>query len=228
MQKIVIAIDGYAGCGKSTTAKLVAKKLGYTYIDSGAMYRAVTLYFITNAINYQDQQAVNEALSQITLEFRTNENGEKQIHLNGKNVESQIRSLEVANQVSPVSSLLAVRKFLVEQQQQMGSKKGIVMDGRDIGTVVFPKAELKVFMTADIEARAIRRQKELSEKGQNTDIQAIIDNLIGRDQQDSSRKESPLRKADDAIEIDTTPLTIEEQVKKIISLAENLQSLQQN
>ncbi|MDW7694191.1 (d)CMP kinase [Flammeovirgaceae bacterium SG7u.111] len=220
MNNLIIAIDGHAGCGKSTTAKSVAKKLGYTFIDTGAMYRATTLWFMENNIDLSDEKAVATALTKIKLRFEFNaEKGFAEMILNGENVENQIRSMEVSNKVSEVSALRTVRTFLVEQQQEMGKKGGIVMDGRDIGTVVFPNADLKVFMTASIETRARRRQLELASKGKDVDLQSIIDNLGQRDEIDSSRKESPLKKAEDAIEIDTSDMTIKGQIEKVIALA---------
>ncbi|WP_130273948.1 (d)CMP kinase [Cecembia calidifontis] len=220
MQKIVIAIDGYSGCGKSSTAKAVAKILGYTYIDSGAMYRAATLYFLKHQIDLSDKAAVNKALKHIQISFQTDKaSGQQETYLNGENVEQQIRSMEVSDFVSEVSKIKEVRKELVSQQQQLGKAKGVVMDGRDIGTVVFPDAELKVFMTADLEIRAKRRQKELIEKGQEVTLEEIIRNLAERDKIDSTRAESPLVRAEDAVDVDTSYLDFDDQVKKIVELA---------
>lgn len=222
MKKIIIAIDGHAACGKSTTAKLVAKKLNYIFIDSGAMYRAVTLYFLDNHINLENVDHVISALNDIDIEFRLNEvDGNNDLYLNNKSVLHEIRTMRVNESVSAVSSIKEVRKFLVEKQKKIGSKKGIVMDGRDIGTVVFPNADLKIFMTASIEARTARRLQELQAKGITTSEEEIIKNLRERDHKDSTRKVSPLRKAEDAIIIDTSTLTIEAQVNKILRLAED-------
>jgi len=220
--KIVIAIDGHAGCGKSTTAKKVAKAFNYLFIDSGAMYRAVTYFFIQNYINWEKEEDVLKALQSIEIEFKRDESGKQLTYLNGKNIEKKIRTHQISDKVSDVSTIVAVRQFLVAQQQNMGKQKGIVMDGRDIGTVVFPDAELKVFMTADMEERAIRRQKELEKKGESIPLEVILENLRSRDYIDSTRKEGPLKKADDAIVINTTNLKIEEQTKQIIKLAKKL------
>lgn len=220
MQKLVIAIDGYSGCGKSSTAKVVAKILGYTYIDSGAMYRAATLYFLQQQVDLSDREAIDKALKHIKISFLTDpENGFQETYLNGKNVEQEIRSMKVSDFVSEVSKIKEVRKELVSQQQQLGKAKGVVMDGRDIGTVVFPDAELKVFMTADLEIRARRRQKELIEKGQEVTLEVIIRNLAERDEIDSTRAESPLVRAEDAVDLDTSYLDFDDQVKKIVELA---------
>lgn len=220
MKKIVIAIDGYSACGKSSTAKIVAAKLNYAYIDSGAMYRAVTYYFLQNYVNQTNPKAVKQALNSIHIEFHHNSrSGENETYLNGLNVENEIRKMEVSNNVSEVSALAAVRTCMVEQQRKMGKKKGVVMDGRDIGTAVFPEAELKIFMTADFEARAARRQKELLEKKQLVDLEEVKANLNKRDHIDTTRKENPLRKAEDAHVIDTTHVTLEEQVDLILDLA---------
>lgn len=220
MKKIIIAIDGYAACGKSTTAKAVASELNYTYLDSGAMYRAVTLYFIENHINITDPKAVAKGLQEIDIEFHlNNDNGYFETFLNGLNVEGEIRRMEVSEKVSDVSALPEVRKAMVAIQHKLGKKKGIVMDGRDIGTYVFPDAELKIFMVASMEARAFRRQQEFLESNYLINLDDVKQNLIERDQKDTTRQVSPLKKAEDAIEIDTTHITIEEQVEKIIELA---------
>lgn len=220
MHKIVIAIDGFSGCGKSSTAKAVAKKLGYTYIDSGAMYRAATLYFLDNHVVLTNPIEVRKQLDKLEIAFHPNEEDQKQeTFLNGLNVEKQIRTMRVSNYVSEVSKLKEVRQELVSQQQKLGKKKGVVMDGRDIGTVVFPDAELKVFMTADLNIRAERRQKELLEKGDLVELEKILHNLAERDKIDSTRKESPLLKAEDAIEIDTSYLDFDEQVDQILKRA---------
>lgn len=220
MQKIIITIDGYSGCGKSTTAKIVADKLKYIYIDSGAMYRAVTLYCHQYQIDLNNLEAVHQALTHIHIEFIFNTESQKcDTYLNGKNVEQEIRKMYISEKVSDVSKIAEVRHILVALQQKMGKAKGIVMDGRDIGTTVFPNAELKIFMTADVEVRAKRRQAELLEKGDYISLEAIIENLQTRDQIDTSRAESPLRKANDAFLLDSTHISIEEQTQKVIDLA---------
>lgn len=219
MPKIIVAIDGYSACGKSTTAQLVAKALKYSYVDSGAMYRAVTLYFMRNHINPTNPKQVAKALSEIEIGFRYNPlTGKSDTLLNTENVEDEIRTMEISNRVSEVSALPEVRKEMVAQQQKMGKKKGLVMDGRDIGTTVFPNAELKVFMTANMEIRAYRRQQELLAKDQLIPLIEIEKNLSERDRIDTSRKDSPLRKADDAIVIDNTQLTIDEQVEIVLRM----------
>jgi CMP/dCMP kinase len=221
MQKITIAVDGYSSCGKSTTAKKVAARLGYSYIDTGAMYRAVTLYFYQHLVTHTNEKEVAKALENIQIEFRRNSNdGRNETFLNGLNVEDEIRKLYIANQVSEVSTIAEVRHAMVAQQRKMGKKKGVVMDGRDIGTVVFPDAELKIFMTADPIIRANRRQIELNERGDLVDIEEIIENIKKRDLIDTTRKESPLRKADDAIDIDTSYMTLDEQVEMVCILAD--------
>ena len=221
MKKLIIALDGHSGCGKSSTAKAVAAKLNYAYLDTGAMYRSVTLYFIENQIDISKNEEVTQALQNIKIHFAYNiEKTRHETFLNGKMVEDEIRKLYVANKVSPVSAISAVRQFLVAQQQEIGEQKNIVAEGRDIGTVVFPNAELKIFMTAQVKERAARRQKELQAKGETIQLNAIIQNIEERDQLDSSREDSPLLKAKDAIIIDTTHLNFEEQVGKIIALAQ--------
>ena len=220
MKDIVIAIDGLSGCGKSTTAKELSKILNYTYLDSGAMYRAVTLYFIKNNINDSVPDEIHNALKNIDIEFKLNkESAANETFLNGANVELEIRNLETSQRVSKISAIGEVRKVLVDQQRKLGAKKGVVMDGRDIGTVVFPDAELKIFMRADLKERARRRQKELLEKGENITLGQISKNLEIRDRLDSNRKESPLIWAKGAIEVDTTHMTFEEQVEQILNLA---------
>lgn len=213
MSKIIITIDGWSSCGKSTLAKQLAKELGYVYIDSGAMYRAITLYFLRNHIDWTKTKQVEEALKNINLEFQfNNKSNQSEMFLNGENVEYVIRDLVVAEKVSDVAAVGAVREFAVAQQQKMGEGKGIVMDGRDIGTVVFPNAELKIFMTADNAVRVERRFKELYEKNPNITIEEVKDNLEMRDYIDSHREISPLRKADDARILDNTKLTMREQL----------------
>ncbi|HEX8039634.1 MAG TPA: (d)CMP kinase [Chryseosolibacter sp.] len=218
-RKIVIAIDGYSACGKSTTAKHVARVLGYRYIDTGAMYRAVTLYFLDHHIASTNPKEVSKALQQIHISFKINSKNVSETFLNGLNVESEIRSMRVSENVSQVSALKEVRMALVEQQRRMGKEKGVVLDGRDIGTVVFPDAELKLFMTADVLIRAFRRQKELLQRDQLVDLDEVIDNILQRDKIDTGRAVSPLRQAADAIVIDTTHITIDEQVDEVIRLA---------
>jgi cytidylate kinase len=213
-KKIIITIDGWSSCGKSTLAKQLAKKLGYVYIDSGAMYRAITLYFLRNHINWLDTDQVNNALSAITLAFKfNNKTQQSEIYLNEENVEYVIRDLVIAEKVSDVAAIKEVRTFAVAQQQRMGAQKGIVMDGRDIGTTVFPNAELKIFMTADIVTRVERRYKEMFAKNPNITIEEVKNNLEMRDYIDSHREVSPLYKAADAIELDNTLLSIDEQLK---------------
>ena len=219
MKNIVIALDGNSGCGKSSTAKVLAKKLKYIYIDTGAMYRAVTLFFIKHNIDLKNDLDVAEALKQIDISFEYNiETAKNETFLNGKNVEEKIRQMAVSNLVSPVSEISRVRRKLVEQQRRLGEGNGVVMDGRDIGTVVFPDAELKIFMTADLEIRALRRQKELHETNTEVELSDVIENLKNRDIIDSSRADSPLKKADDAHEIDTSNLTFDQQVNQILDL----------
>jgi cytidylate kinase len=228
MSKIIIAIDGYAGCGKSTTAKQVAKALNYAYIDTGAMYRAVTLYFQEQQVPLDNVAAIDAALEQIDIRFEANPAQQRnETFLNGRNVSNEIRSLSVSEQVSEVSALPAVRKAMVAQQQRMGQAKGVVMDGRDIGSNVFPEAELKIFMTADLEARARRRQVELQGQNQPASLNQIVDNLQKRDFLDTSRAEAPLTQTADAIVIDTTTLTIAEQTDRVLALATQIMAKQQ-
>ncbi|MBL0272846.1 MAG: (d)CMP kinase [Chitinophagaceae bacterium] len=222
-KKIIITIDGWSSCGKSTLAKQLAKELGYVYVDSGAMYRAVTLYFLRNNIDLAEKKEVKKALKDINLEFVFNpKSNNSEIYLNGENVEYLIRDLIIAEKVSDVAALKEVRALAVAQQKKMGAKKGIVMDGRDIGTVVFPKAELKIFMTADNAVRVQRRFKELYEKNPNVTIEEVKDNLEMRDYIDSHREVSPLRKANDALEIDNTHLTEQEQFQKALVMVRKL------
>lgn len=217
--KIIITIDGWSSCGKSTVAKQLAKKLGYVYIDSGAMYRAITLYFLRNHVDWTDKPQVKEALKQIHLHFQFNEiSQQSEMMLNDENVEYVIRDLVIAEKVSEVASIAEVRKFAVKQQQHMGKKKGIVMDGRDIGTTVFPDAELKIFMTADISVRVERRFKEMYQKNPNISIEEVKNNLEMRDYIDSNREVSPLRKAEDAILLDNTDMTMEQQLNFALKL----------
>jgi cytidylate kinase len=219
LRKIVIAIDGYSACGKSSTAKMVANILGYRYIDTGAMYRAVTLYFMEHHVALTNPKEISRTLQQISISFKVNSKNITETYLNGLNVEKAIRSMRVSERVSEVSAIKDVRTAMVEQQRKMGKEKGVVMDGRDIGTVVFPQAELKLFMSADLLVRAFRRQKELLEKDRLIDLDDVISNIVQRDQIDTTRAESPLRRADDAILIDTTQITLDEQVDEVIRLA---------
>ena len=215
-KKIVIAIDGFSSCGKSTFAKSIAARLGYIFIDTGAMYRAVTLYALEHgAINsgIVDEERVVSMLNDINIDFRFNpQRGASDIYVNGDLVEGKIRTIEVSNCVSAVSSIGDVRSKLVAMQQQMGKKRGVVMDGRDIGTVVFPEAELKIYMTADAMVRAERRYKELTAKGDKVTLEEIYENVVSRDKADMTRAISPLRKADDAIVLDNSSMTVDEQM----------------
>ena len=220
-KKIIIAIDGYSSCGKSTFAKAVAAKLGYIFIDTGAMYRAVTLFAMRNGLT-DDPEALAERLPEVRIDFRFDpETGHSDVYLNDENVETEIRRIDVSNRVSGVSSIPAVRAKLVAMQQEMGRRKGVVMDGRDIGTMVFPEAELKIFMTADPRVRAERRYKELIAKGEEVSLAEIERNIRERDHQDETRAVSPLRRAADAVVLDNSGLTVEEQMRWIdLRLAE--------
>ena len=215
-KKIIIAIDGHSSCGKSTFAKAIAARLGYIFIDTGAMYRAVTLYALENgafANGIVDEERVEAMLGDVNIDFRFNpQRGASDIYVNGDLVEGKIRTIEVSNAVSAISSIGAVRHKLVAMQQQMGRSGGVVMDGRDIGTVVFPDAELKIYMTADAMVRAERRYKELTAKGDSVTLEEIYDNVVSRDKADMSRAISPLRKADDAIVLDNSHMSVEEQM----------------
>ena len=215
MSKIIVAIDGYSSCGKSTIAKALAKYAGYTYVDTGAMYRAIALFTLRN--NITDEAAIITALPQIEVGFVLVD-GAQHVTLNGEDVEGQIRTLEVGNRASQISAIKEVRAFLVAQQQKMGEAKGIVMDGRDIGTVVFPNAELKLFLTASPEVRAQRRYDELVEKGEKPDFAAVLADVNDRDYRDTHRAESPLRQAEDAIVVDNSNMTREEQMNVIYGL----------
>lgn len=215
MKKITIAIDGFSSCGKSTMAKDLAKKIGYIYIDSGAMYRAITLYSIENELINNEQIKITELkqhIKDIHISFQIDPNTQQpNTYLNGTNVENKIRSMDVSSKVSPISTLDFVREAMVKQQQTMGEAKGIVMDGRDIGTTVFPDAELKIFVTASAEIRAQRRYDELKTKGQDASFEEILKNVRERDYIDQNREISPLRKADDAILLDNSKMTIRQQ-----------------
>ncbi len=231
MKKITIAIDGYSSTGKSTVAKQLADWLGYVYVDTGAMYRAVTLFAMESGFisvsadgseKYFDSKSLIQQLPKITLEFKkATPDSSADIFLNGRNVENDIRNLKVSQFVSPVAAVHEVRVKLVEQQQQMGKEKGIVMDGRDIGTVVFPSAELKIFMNASPTERAQRRFMELTEKGDNVSFEKVLANVKERDHIDSNREDSPLRKADDAIEIDNSEMNQHDQFHVILQLAKD-------
>ncbi len=212
MRKIIVAIDGFSSCGKSTIAKALAKYAGYTYVDTGAMYRTIALYMLRNQIS--EQADIIAALPNIQVGFALVD-GAQHAMLNGEDVESQIRTLEVGNRASEISQIKEVRAFLVAQQQQMGEAKGIVMDGRDIGTVVFPKAELKLFLTASPEVRAQRRYDELVAKGEKPDYAAVLKDVNERDYRDTHRAESPLKQADDAIVVDNSHMSREEQMQVI-------------
>lgn len=226
MKKIVIAIDGYSSTGKSTVAKQLAKELNYVYVDTGAMYRAVTYFALEERLigeGFFHSEALIKRLPEIHITFKFNKNlGFAEVYLNEKNIEFKIRTLEVSQYVSPVATISEVRRKLVEQQQLMGKDKGIVMDGRDIGTVVFPDAELKLFMTASAETRAKRRYKELLERGHNLSYEEVLENVTTRDRIDSTREDSPLVKAENAIEIDNSDLTIEEQLETLLELAKKV------
>ncbi len=225
MKKITIAIDGYSSTGKSTVAKQLADHFSYVYVDTGAMYRAVTLYAMENSFideNHFDKKGLINSLPKITLDFRKeNPESKSEIHLNGKNVENDIRSLHVSEFVSPVSTLHEVRLKLVDQQKKMGKDKGVVMDGRDIGTVVFPDAELKIFMNASSEERSQRRFLELRERGEEVTFSEVLKNIEERDHIDSTREDSPLMKANDAVEINNSEMNQKDQFQIILQLAED-------
>jgi len=215
-KNIVVAIDGYSSCGKSTLAKALAKKLHFVYVDSGAMYRAVTLYFLRNLVDITSEKADAEALENIHLDFHARDY-ETHITLNGEEVSNEIRDMKISEMVSPVSALKKVRTEMVNQQQRMGKTANIVMDGRDIGTTVFPEASLKIFMTADPKVRAERRYKEMIAKGDSISLEEVFENLAHRDFLDTTRTESPLKRAEDAIILDNTELTPEEQLSFALS-----------
>lgn len=224
---ITIAIDGFSSSGKSTMAKKLAKNIGYAYIDTGAMYRAVTLFSLRNGFFYGDNldiESLEEALAGINISFAVNCEGRTETMLNGENVEKEIRGMDVSSKVSIVAAVGTVRKALVAQQQAMGKEKGIVMDGRDIGTVVFPDAEMKVYVDASPETRAQRRYDELRAKGDNVTYEEVLANVTERDRIDTTRKESPLRKADDAVVLDNSNMTIEEQDKWLLDLYNKISS----
>ena len=215
-KKIIIAIDGLSGSGKSSTAKLLAKEMNYKYLDSGAMYRAVTLYIIENSIDYKNLKMLKTILDKIELEFiKDDVSGSYQIHLNNKNVEKKIRSKKVSELVSEISKISIIRKKLVQMQRTIGNKKGIVMEGRDIGTVVFPRAELKIFMKADLDIRAKRRFNEFEKLGKKISLEEVKSNLTDRDNKDSNREDSPLKVTSDSLILDTTSISLEEQIEFI-------------
>ena len=218
MRKITIAIDGPAASGKSTTAREVAQRLGYIYIDTGAMYRAVTLKALESQVNVHDINKVAELAEKVKIEFGKN-NQKTIIYLDGKDVSDDIRAPRIDQQISPVAANPEVRKVMVKKQQEMGRHGGVILDGRDIGTVVFPKAELKIYMLASVEVRALRRKREMEQKGLEIDLDKIENDIRYRDRQDMGRSHGPLKKAEDALEIDTTRLTIEQQVDLILKLA---------
>ncbi|TKB96794.1 (d)CMP kinase [Pedobacter cryophilus] len=218
-KNIVVAIDGYSSCGKSTLAKALAKKLHFIYVDSGAMYRAVTLYFLRNDTDLNNHDLIIDALQHIDLNFHSRDY-QSHILLNGEEVSEEIRQMPVSENVSRISAIKEVRQAMVKQQQKMGKSKNMVMDGRDIGTVVFPHAQVKLFMTADPKIRAERRYKELIAKGEEVSLEEIFENLAHRDYQDTTREESPLTRAEDAIILDNTNLTEEEQLKFAIGKIE--------
>jgi len=220
IKDIIIAIDGHSGCGKSTTSRLLAKNLNFKYLDSGAMYRAVTLYFINKRVSQNDTKKIKDELNNIIIDFKYVEDNQH-IFLNDQDVENEIRSDEISNQVSLFSSNSSIRKFLVNKQKTFGINKNIVVEGRDITTVVFPDAEIKVFMTADIQVRAKRRFNEMKSKNPDITYSDVIKNLEDRDIQDSTRKDSPLMVADDAFILDTSDLEINDQVDKIINFISN-------
>ena len=222
LPKIIVTIDGLSSCGKSTLARQLAKKLGYIYIDSGAMYRAITLYFLRNNIDFTDGKDIRKALKNITIDFLVNETSEQtEIYLNGENVEYIIRDLVIAEKVSEVAAIKEVRAFAVEAQQNLGKGKGIVMDGRDIGTTVFPDAEVKIFMIADEAVRVERRFAEMFSKNPNISIDEVKNNIAMRDYIDSNRDISPLRKAEDAVELDNTFLSEKEQLATAFKLVKS-------
>ncbi len=226
MKKINIAIDGHSSCGKSSTAKLLASRLKYKYIDTGAMYRAVTYYLLMNNIDWHNHSLLSEILEQIEVDFAVNENGENRTLLNGKDVEAEIRTMKISNHVSEVSTISSIRKKLVQQQQQIAKRKGVVMDGRDIGTVVLPNAELKIFMTASIAVRTERRWLEA--KGIGLTKEEVQKNLEHRDHIDSSREDSPLKQAEDAVLLDNSNMSLDQQLEFIYELAKRSQEISLN
>lgn len=217
-QKINIAVDGFSSCGKSTLTKALAKKLNYHYLDTGAMYRSITLFFLENNVDFDNPTAVEDALDKITIHFEIQPNGKSHVFLNNEDVEREIRTMRVSKQVSEVATISSVRSFLVKQQRVIAENKGVIMDGRDIGTVVLPNAELKIFMTADKEIRVKRRYEELLQKGMSVTMGEVKANLEHRDFIDSHRADSPLSKAKDAILLDNSHMTQEEQLEYVLGL----------
>lgn len=222
MNKIIVAIDGYSSCGKTTIAKELAKNIGYAYINTGAMYRAVTLYFLNNEVDYTNIDSVKKALENIKIHFEYDTDKGNRTFLNNVDVEDELRNMRVANAVSPVSAISEVRTAMVEQQQAMGESKGVVLEGRDIGTVVFPEAELKIFITSDVDVRTTRRFKELKAKGQDVPFEAVKKNLQERDEIDSNRADSPLKKAPDSKILDNSQMTHQEQLDLVMHWVKEL------
>ncbi|HLS70344.1 MAG TPA: (d)CMP kinase [Chitinophagaceae bacterium] len=220
--KIKIAIDGYSSCGKSTLAKDLAKALKYTYIDTGAMYRAITLYFLRNTIDIENEDAIENAIKNIHIRYGDDEEGRNQIFLNEENVSEEIRSMHVANKVSEVASKKAVRRFAVAQQRALGKNKGVIMDGRDIGNIVFPDAELKIFMTANEKTRIQRRYAELRIKNPEITLEEVKENIQQRDYIDTHREESPLRQSEDAKVLDNSNLNREEQLQLVLEWVDRI------
>ncbi|MEH6306393.1 (d)CMP kinase [Olivibacter sp. CPCC 100613] len=222
-KNIIIAIDGYSSCGKSTVAKALANKLHYVYVDSGAMYRAVTLYFLRNGIDTTNEEQVQQALEHIHIDFHK-DGDTTRVLLNDEDVSDEIRQMPVSEKVSAVSAIKSVRKAMVKQQQKMGARKNVVMDGRDIGTAVFPHAQIKIFMTADPKIRAERRYLELKNKGENITLEEVFENIAHRDYQDTTRQESPLVRAEDAIILDNTDMTEVQQLNFVLNKVEKAES----
>ncbi|HEX9650135.1 MAG TPA: (d)CMP kinase [Cyclobacteriaceae bacterium] len=219
MKNIIVAIDGHSGCGKSSTAKAVARRLNFTYIDSGAMYRAAALYLKRLNINPDEREKIKESISEIRIDFEKDANSNFTTILNGENVEEEIRSMEINRLVSRYSVVPQLREAMVSNQRMLSKNRNVIMDGRDIGTIVFPNADLKFFMTADLKVRALRRQNELAAQGKIENLDVVMQNLAHRDEIDSTRESSPLIQADDAMVIDTTNLTMEHQIEMVVNLA---------
>jgi cytidylate kinase len=219
MKNIIVAIDGHSGCGKSSTAKAVARRLNFTYIDSGAMYRAAALYLKRLNINPDEREKIKESISEIRIDFEKDANSNFTTILNGENVEEEIRSMEINRLVSRYSVVPQLREAMVSNQRMLSKNRNVIMDGRDIGTIVFPNADLKIFMTADLKVRALRRQNELAAQGKIENLDVVMQNLAHRDEIDSTRESSPLIQADDAMVIDTTNLTMEHQIEMVVNLA---------
>jgi len=221
VRELIIAIDGHSACGKSTLARNLSNELGYAYIDTGAMYRAVTLFFLRHELDWNKPRDVQKALMAIKIKFVHTDAGNRTI-LNGEDVEEEIRKMYISEKVSEVAAIPAIRRAMVQQQQEMGKNGGVILDGRDIGTVVFPDADLKLFLTASMEERVNRRYKELLDNGQNPDREKVKENIVHRDRIDSNRADSPLRKADDAVMINNTNLTKEEQLAKALEIVQQV------